>query len=238
MVSGKTHFRPFLTGPDLALLLGPPLTVVLLLALLHNVFAVFALYHAVLCLLLPWLLERRRPGHDFRTHLGYLGLVHPDWRGPVLLGGGLALVAGLGLWLAYLLLGKGILDRVTISTALAGWGVSPGSRWAVILIMLLINAPAEELYWRGYLIQRLDHWSRPNLAVVFIAACYASYHGLTVYLLLGQVSWAVLVLAGIWGVGIFWGWLRLRTGSVWPALLMHTGLTWTYLGIWWQVGPS
>ena len=52
---------------------------------------------------------------------------------------------------------------------------------------------------------------------------YASYHGLTVYLLVGDLPVALLFLVIITSAGFCWGWVREKTGSVWPALLSHAG---------------
>ena len=53
--------------------------------------------------------------------------------------------------------------------------------------------------------------------------------GVTVQMLVGKTWVAVLFLLAIWGAGTGWGWLRLRTGSVWPPLLGHTGAVAAYM---------
>jgi membrane protease YdiL (CAAX protease family) len=40
---------------------------------------------------------------------------------------------------------------------------------------------------------------------------------------------AVLFMAAIFAAGFGWGWLREKTGSVWPALLSHAGATVGYM---------
>ncbi|MBX0329513.1 CPBP family intramembrane metalloprotease [Oscillochloris sp. ZM17-4] len=109
---------------------------------------------------------------------------------------------------------------------------------ALVLIQLatafgiapLINAiPAlgEELGWRGYLLPQLlplGQWP----ALLISGAIWGLWHAPVI--LLGynypqHPQLGVLLMVGfcmIWGV--IFGWLRLATGSVWPAMLAHAAL--------------
>jgi membrane protease YdiL (CAAX protease family) len=40
-----------------------------------------------------------------------------------------------------------------------------------------------------------------------------------------------VMTCGVLGAGLFWGWLRRRTGAVWPALLSHGGAVIAYLAV-------
>ena len=86
----------------------------------------------------------------------------------------------------------------------------------------------EEIGWRGYLLFRLAEVTTPRVAAILTGACHAIFHLpllllTTTYQSAGQ-RWIVvpmvmitLTLAGVW-----YGWLRLSSGSIWPVCLSHS----------------
>jgi membrane protease YdiL (CAAX protease family) len=210
-------------------LAGAPLAVVLPLVLRHDLFAVFGLYHLGFCLVLPLLVNLGGRRLSWRDHLEYLGLTGPGIRRNLAIGLGLAVVLGGGTLLVFELLGDRLLAGQNIAGTLADWGVGPARLSAMFWFMILVNGPAEELYWRGFVHRELDVAARPFPRIAIIAAGYASYHAVTVYLLAGSVAVAGLFLAAIWLAGLGWSWLRLRTGSVWSPLLGHAGAVLGYM---------
>ncbi len=213
------------------MLVGAPLAVVAGLTLGRSVWAVFAVYHLGICLMLPWVRERLGAGSSWDDHRRHLGLSQYLGRGILLGPGTAALVLA-----AFFALGQDVLDREIIDGALAAWGVPIAHQKMVALFMLVVNAPAEELFWRGYLHHRLADWPSRTGAMAATSLGYASYHAVTVHLLVGHVAWAVAVFLGVAAAGFGWGWLREKTGSVWPALLSHLGATWAYVFIWFTLG--
>jgi membrane protease YdiL (CAAX protease family) len=107
--------------------------------------------------------------------------------------------------------------------------VGPRDVSLVFWFMALVNGPAEELYWRGFVHTELADDPGRLRILVLTAACYAAYHGVTVFLLLSSWLWSGAILALIWSAGLFWGRLRETTGSVWPPLLAHTGAAAAYM---------
>jgi len=218
-------------GLDLCLLVGAPLAVVAGLTLGRSVWAVFAIYHVGICLILPWVRERLGSGTSWADHLRHLGLQNYLGRGILLGLGTAALVLA-----SFFALGQGVLDREIVDGALAAWGVPVAHQKMVALFMLVVNGPAEELCWRGYLHHRLADWPARTGALAATSLGYASYHAVTVHLLIGHVAWAAAVFLGVAAAGFGWGWLREKTGSVWPALMSHLGATWAYVYIWHYLG--
>ena len=210
-------------------LVGAPLAVVLPLVLWNDVFAVFGLYHLGFCLVLPLLVNLGGRRFSWRDHLDYLGLTGTGLRRNIALGLGLATLLGGGTLLAFEILGDRLLAGQNIAATLADWGAGPARIPALFWFMVLVNGPAEELYWRGFVHRELDVEARPFPRIAVISAGYASYHAVTVYLLVGSAVVAGLFLAAIWVAGLGWGWLRWRTGSVWPPLLAHAGAVLGYM---------
>lgn len=93
-------------------------------------------------------------------------------------------------------------------------------------IQSLLSATGEELGWRGFLVPTLARTMSFGRTALLSGAIWAAWH---VPLILfadynaGTPSWfsvpcfALMVVA----IAVAMAWLRLRTGSVWPAAIMH-----------------
>ena len=212
-------------------LLGAPLAVVACLLMARNVFAVFAIYHLGFCLVLPSAKNFLRRRFTVRDHLEFLGLTGPGTARGLVLGLGLGVILAGGTVLAFRLFGEIFLADHNVPEILAGWGADQGDLSLLFWFMALVNGPAEELYWRGF-VHTETSGRRPRLAtILLIAACYASYHGATVFILVASLPVALLFMVAIFVAGLGWGWLREKTGSVWPALLSHAGAAAAYMAV-------
>jgi membrane protease YdiL (CAAX protease family) len=218
-----------------------PLDVVVCIFWLHSVWWVFATYQVAICLVIP-AVASRRSGLTWREHAALLGLRRGHGRAGsmerVRSVRGISIVLGLAtavVTAGFLVLTRDrFLDATRIEHTLAGWGVSASTVPVVLGIMAVLNAAAEELFWRGYFPGRvaLASTSPSSLLTVFLpAALYASYHAVTIGQLVGNAGGAVLMTGGVLGAGLLWGWLRQRTGSVWPALISHSGAVIAYLAV-------
>ena len=210
-------------------LLGAPLVVVACLLIARNVFAVFAVYHLGFCLILPAVHNFLRLHLTISDHLEFLGLTGPGTARGLVLGFGLGVVLAGGTVLAFRLFGEIFLADHNVPEVLAGWGADQGNMSLLFWFMALVNGPAEELYWRGFVHTGMSS-RRPRLAtILLIAACYAGYHGVTVLILVANLPVALFFMTAIFVAGLGWGWLREKTGSVWPALLGHAGAAAAYM---------
>lgn len=95
-----------------------------------------------------------------------------------------------------------------------------------IVFAALTTVLAEEVGWRGYLLPRLTYLGTRR-AMVVTGILHGMWH-LPIMLLTDLYHpfgsrWIVvpLFLISATSAGVFMGWLRLRTGSVWPAVLAH-----------------
>ncbi|MGW0803126.1 CPBP family intramembrane glutamic endopeptidase [Nonomuraea sp. NPDC002799] len=95
-------------------------------------------------------------------------------------------------------------------------------------VLNAIPALGEEWGWRGWLLPRLMSTNGVVASLLLSGAIWGVWHApLTLlgynYPRLG--SWAALVFIGFCVLaGVLFGWLRLRTGSVWPAVVAHGSL--------------
>ena len=91
-----------------------------------------------------------------------------------------------------------------------GLPVLPDPLSSVGVLGLVFGAPiAEEVLCRGYGLARIRELAGDRRALLYTALVFALLHG----------SW--VKLPGTFAMGLFLGWLVLRTGSLWPAFLGH-----------------
>jgi membrane protease YdiL (CAAX protease family) len=208
-----------------------PLLVFVGLAGLGSVAAVFASYHLGLCLLVPALLARRE-GLGLSEHVRRLGLSGPGTRRGIVLGLALGPCFALAAPAAFVLTPELFPAADRLRAVLQDWSVDPARFGLVFAFLVLCNGPAEELFWRGYLQERLVSG---RCQAVWLVLLFASYHVLTVGRLAPGPSAAASMLGGIVLAASLWTWTRHRWGSVWPALLSHAGATVGWAAVAWHL---
>jgi membrane protease YdiL (CAAX protease family) len=129
-----------------------------------------------------------------------------------------SLLAGIGVGVAAMLAGSGVhaLTRAALPERLvrsfdvgqalldAGW-----SRAALVAVVSLLPALCEELAFRGGLLSALLGRGSPARAIALSALAFAVFH-------LDPVRLPAVLL-----LGMAFGWLAWRTGSLWPSALAH-----------------
>lgn len=84
--------------------------------------------------------------------------------------------------------------------------------WAIVLVLLFVTSPAEEIFWRGYVQREFAGRWGPAVGWLVGAAVYAAVH-------LSSLN-PMLVLAALVG-GLFWGAIYWWRGSVVPNIISH-----------------
>ena len=100
-----------------------------------------------------------------------------------------------------------------------------GLTLTLVSVLSLLSAAGEEIGWRGYLLTRLVEAEVPR-PVLVSSVIWGVWH--LPLVLSGQyaaggnraLSGAVF-LATVVGIGFVISWMRLSTGSVWPAVVLH-----------------
>ena len=78
-----------------------------------------------------------------------------------------------------------------------------------VLFIALVPAFVEELFFRGYMQRRLMARWRPSAAIPTVAVIFAAFHG------------SPLAALGVLPLGLCFGILAWRTGSLWPGIVCH-----------------
>ncbi|PVM91045.1 CPBP family intramembrane metalloprotease [Caulobacter endophyticus] len=104
-----------------------------------------------------------------------------------------------------------------------------------LLTVWLIPALGEEIPFRGVLLPGRDETRRPVLWIAVSTGLYVAWHPFETLTFLPHATtflrWDFLVCTAI--LGLACALMRLRTGSLWPAVLLHGGfvVAWqTWLG--------
>lgn len=202
-----------------------PLLVVFGLMVLRSAPFVFVAYHLVLCLVVPWLMSRVA-GRPIAAHLAGLGLNRRGVQSGVVLALAFAVVPPL----AYQVQPGMFPDTAQLQAALADWGLARSAPGWFLFFMAVVNGPAEELFWRGWLLNDGGRGRATGRGTrLLLAILFTSYHAATVGHLAPTITAAALMLLGVFAAAAFWTWARFRWQSVWPPLLAHTGATCGYL---------
>ena len=83
------------------------------------------------------------------------------------------------------------------------------SFWVMALSTAVVAPGYEELLFRGYVFRGLSRSAGPVVAITVSALLFAAFHGDPLHAI------------AVFPMGLFLGWLRWRTGSVWPSMIAH-----------------
>jgi membrane protease YdiL (CAAX protease family) len=122
------------------------------------------------------------------------------------LGGSLFLAAGGLMAITSLLLPRSVVEVFDMSRIFEG---PPWERVAVAAAAAIAAPLAEEAAFRGYVQSSLATWLGPGASVLAAALLFATMH-------LDPVRFPAVLL-----LGLAFGWLTWRTGSLWPAVAAH-----------------
>lgn len=95
-----------------------------------------------------------------------------------------------------------------------GSGIGWGLRLALTLVVVSIGPLVEELLFRGLLLSALLRRLHAAWAVPASAAVFALVH-------LPDLHWLWYAVPNLALLGVALAWLRLRSGSLWPAVIAH-----------------
>lgn len=203
---------------------------------LRSAVAGFVLYYLACCLVLPaadfLALRKISP----RRIPGLLGLRRPT-RADLAAGfaAGAAMAAPM---LVVLALFKGaVFGDGRVHSVLISWGASDRNMATIYIVMLAFNGAVEELFWRGYLHERLKALPNRFLALGLPTFFFGAQHVFVVSSLVANRAVVGLFLVGILGAGAIWSYMRERIGSVIPCVVSHMIVTAGYMGALFFLAP-
>ena len=95
-----------------------------------------------------------------------------------------------------------------------GANISLGLRLPLALLVVTLGPLVEELLFRGVLLSSVARRVGSGWAIVLTAAIFACVH-------LPDLSFLWYALPNLALLGLVLGWLRVQSGSIWPAVLAH-----------------
>jgi uncharacterized protein len=144
-------------------------------------------------------------------------------------------------WLALVLAFAGPVVLIGVSFAVAvavgvvrfpslGWGLGTAAlNFLVSTAIFGVVFLGEEIGWRGFLLLRLAEVVPGRRAALVTGACHAVFHLpllllTTTYQSAGS-RWIVvpMVMVSLTLAGVWYGWLRAWSGSIWPVSVSHAG---------------
>ena len=136
------------------LMLASAVSLFLGFTVLRSAFAGFALYYLLCCITLPLLdilVLRKIPARCIPELLGF----SPPKKKDIVLGVWAGLAMAAAMLVALVVFRDVVFGDGRIGAVLKGWGASGKNAVVVYIVMLVFNGALEELFWRGYLYDRL-----------------------------------------------------------------------------------
>lgn len=112
------------------------------------------------------------------------------------------------------------LDIDQLRVLLLEWGFSGDGEVWLVLILVFVNPILEEVYWRGYMYEKLKGSRKVKGRILMTAAFYTLYHFLSAFPIF-QGLYSLAAVIPVFITGLFWGILREKTGSITISVISH-----------------
>ncbi|WP_186578828.1 CPBP family intramembrane glutamic endopeptidase [Aquibacillus kalidii] len=127
-----------------------------------------------------------------------------------------------------------LFDIEHLQNVLKEWGFSGKAVYGLIFVLIITNPVLEELYWRGYIYEKMKHKTTILFASLVSAGFYTFYHLLSIMPLF---DWPVNLAAVIpvFIAGLYWSYLREKTGSIVGPIISHVFSDLAIMFVYWFV---
>ena len=198
-----------------------PISIAVCLIVLGSTALTFVVFYLGICTLVPVvdLLGIHRIHRTSPATIGtQMGFTHPSGvlRSGILTG----LLFGAAIVAVFTLFRETLIDEQQVRRVLLSWKIDRSVTPALFVVMIAANPVFEEFYWRGFIIHRFRGTFGPSPAILLSALFYASYHVIPTGVLFGLRT-GILLSLPVFAAGVFWGWLRCKTGSLLPVIVSH-----------------
>lgn len=113
-----------------------------------------------------------------------------------------------------------LFERAHLLKLLESWKFSGNLAVWLIVILMFINPVLEEVYWRGYLYQKLAGKRSPRTVILLTSFFYSLYHLLSVIPLFAWPYNLAMVIP-VFIAGVIWGYIRFLHRSLIGSILSH-----------------
>lgn len=182
----------------------------------QSLFVTFVCFHLVVCLCIPvlhgWWEGSLQESWQFAWgQMEHRGVLFGVTSGIVLFLG-----ASIGIWVLLRTEGR----TETVRQVLELWGLNSRWIWWFSLYLVVVNSLLEELFWRGFVLQRFLVVMSRVVGILLSSFFYCLYHLVVLTVLFG-FRWGCLMTLLVFGVGCFWGWMKGRFPSAYPTWFSH-----------------
>ncbi len=132
--------------------------------------------------------------------------------------------AGIFFFLAIVLAGyffhHYLFDKADLENLLGQWNFSGDLMIGLMIVLMFINPFLEEMYWRGYVAEKLAGRWNPRSIIFLTSICYTLYHFLSV---IPIFAWPfnLLMIIPVFLAGMIWGYMRSSSGSLVGSIVSH-----------------
>ena len=205
-------------GIILLLWLLAPSSIFLGLIIFESVVITFLLFYGFVCFSIPaidiLIIQRQKLKYYF-SFLGFTNL-----RQSILP----AIICGLlfctFIFIFFVLMQKYVMNLNEIQAMLDNWNINKKHIIPFMLTMIIANSLFEEIYWRGYIYKKMESLVSITKVIVLTSLFYASYHLITTINLF-SLLYGILFTCVIFGVGLFWGYMRKKYNSIYFPVISH-----------------
>jgi uncharacterized protein len=113
------------------------------------------------------------------------------------------------------------MDITHLQSLLAEWGLSGNGIFVLLLVFVTVNPILEEVYWRGFMFSKLKMKGNAIKAIFITSFFYTLYHFLSVIPMF-QWGFNIVAVIPVLLAGLFWGYIREKTGSIIGTMISHT----------------
>lgn len=126
-----------------------------------------------------------------------------------------------GILIAYIVLGKALLDPAGIRAAMREVGLTRVPAYlACCVYWILVNSLLEEYVWRWFVVRESEKLVGSTGAIVLSALGFTIHHAVAMQIYFSPLSVAV-ASAGLFVGALAWSWCYVRYRSIWPGYVSH-----------------
>lgn len=132
------------------------------------------------------------------------------------------LLAGMAVVAAYVFVAPHLVDLDAAAREIRAIGLDrPALVLAMAAYWILVNSVLEEMVWRWFVVRQGEAALGSTTPAIWLsAAAFTVHHAVALAVYLPPTATALASL-GVGLGGAFWGWLYVRSGSVWPPWVSH-----------------